>query len=72
MDNEDLRLLEEQRNRLMNAWLNSATNMREYNAMREALPKLPTRTDLPRDQMTAADYCRVRKHDRDALGRRIK
>jgi hypothetical protein len=46
--------------------------MKEFNAMRKALPKLVSRPDLPRDQMTAADYCRARKLDRDVFGRRIK
>ena len=69
---EQLRLLEQERRELENAWLNSAVDQREYNLMRRELRKHPTRLDLPRDQMTAADYCRVRKLDRDVLGRRIK
>lgn len=72
MDKLDFtRLLEEERRQLENAWLNSATDMLEFIAMRKALPKLPTRLDLPGDQMTAADYCRVRRHDTDPLGRPI-
>jgi hypothetical protein len=69
---EQLRLLEQERRELENAWLNSATDIREFISMRKAFPKLPTRSDLPRDQMTAADYCRVRKHDTDPQGGRIK
>jgi hypothetical protein len=69
---EQLRLLEQERREAENVLLNSATDQREFNAMRKALPKLVSRPDLPRDEMTGADYCRVRKRDRDAMGRRIK
>ncbi len=54
MDSKDLRLLEEERRQAENAWLNSATDIKEFIAMRKALPKLVGRPDLPRDQMTAA------------------
>jgi hypothetical protein len=69
---EALRLLEEQRSTAENILLNSAVDMREFIAMRKVLPERVGRPDLPRDEMTAADYCRVRKGDRDVLGRRIK
>jgi len=64
--------LADERRRKENLWLNSATSQREFNAMRAQIPKAVSRPDLPRDQMTAADYCRARKGDRDVLGRRIK
>jgi hypothetical protein len=69
---EQLRRLEEERREAENAWLNSATDQREFNYMRANIRKIVARPDLPRDEMTAADYCRARKQDRDVLGRRIK
>jgi hypothetical protein len=73
MDRQEFtRLLEEERRQLENAWLNSATDLREFISMRKTFPKLPTTLDLPRDQMTGADYCRIRRHDTDPLGRPIK
>jgi len=71
-DHEALRRLEDEKREAENRILNSATDMKEFISMRKALPKLVSRPDLPRDQMTAADYCRARRQDRDVLGRRIK
>ena len=55
-----------------NILLNSAVDMREFIAMRKTLPERVGRPDLPRGEMTGADYIRARKLDRDVLGRRIK
>jgi len=52
---EALRKLEEQRHTAENILLNSATDMREFIAMRKTLPERVGRPDLPRDQMTGAD-----------------
>ena len=47
MDKEDfLRLQEQERRELENAWLNSAVDQREFNLMRRELRKLPTHPDL--------------------------
>jgi hypothetical protein len=69
---ENVRQLEEQRNTAENILLNSAVDMREFIAMRKTLPERVGRPDLPRGEMTGADYIRARKLDRDVLGRRIK
>ena len=43
-----------------------------FNWLRANIKKTVGRPDLRRDEMTAADYCRARKLDRDVMGRRIK
>ena len=73
MDEQEAgRRLEDEKREAENRILNSAVDMREFMRMRRELPKLVSRPDLPRDEMTAADYCRARKLDRDVFGRRIK
>jgi hypothetical protein len=73
MDNEDLlRLQEQERSEVEGILLDSAVDMREFIAIRKGFRKVALHPDLPRDHMTAADYCRVRRGDRDVLGRRIK
>ena len=73
MSNQDfLWLQEEERNETEKILLDSAADMREFIAIRQGFRKLALHPDLPRDQMTPADYCRIRKGDRDPMGRRIK
>ena len=73
MDNEDLvRLQEQERSEAEKILLDSAVDMREFIAIRKGFRKVVLHPDSPRDQMTAADYCRARKQARDVLGRRIK
>lgn len=71
---ENQRLLREARRELENKIYNSATDMREFLAMCREIPKRLTfsEAELPRDQMTAADYVRACSDDRDVMGRRIK
>ena len=75
MDDEAYRQLEDEKTQSENAALDWATkngDMRLFNWCRANFRKLVSRPDLPRDQMTAADYCRARRQDRDVFGRRIK
>jgi hypothetical protein len=74
-DQEAVRRLEDEKREAENTLLNWAAetgDMRMFNYMRANIRKIVARPDLPRDLMTAADYCRARKLDRDVLGRRIK
>ena len=65
---------ERERCDMENRIYNSAVDMKEFIAMRREIPKRPTwsESDVPRDKMKPADYCRVKRNDRDVLGRRIK
>lgn len=73
MDRQDLvKLQEDARREVENTVLNTATDMRDFISKRAEMRKLVLHPDLPRDEMTAADYCRVRKNDRDPLGRKIR
>jgi hypothetical protein len=74
-DQEKYRRLEEEKKEAENTLLDYAAkngDTRMFNWLRANIKKTVGRPDLRRDEMTAADYCRVRKGDRDVLGRRIK
>ena len=62
MDNEDLlRLQEQERSEVEKILLDSAVDMREFIAIRKGFRKVALHPDSPREQMTVADYCRVRR-----------
>lgn len=73
MDNADfLRLQEQERSEAEKILLDSAVDMREFIAIRKNFHKVVLHPDLPRDQMTPADYYRARRGDRDVMGRRVR
>jgi|SRR5580693_6508574 hypothetical protein len=52
---------EKQRREAENELLNSATTMREYNERRDAIPHLVLQMDIPPDEMSMADYLKLRE-----------
>jgi hypothetical protein len=71
MDNEDLlRLQEQERSEVERILLDSAADMREFVAIRKNFRKQVLHPEAPLDQLTPADYCRIKNREIDPWTKR--
>jgi hypothetical protein len=71
MDNEDfLRLQEQERSIIERIQLDKATDTREFVAIRKNFRKVVLHPEVPLDQLTPADYCRIKNREIDPWTKR--